>query len=62
MNGYTANFEGAFCEMVKPDKPKNITNIFKNLNSTKEMKYSSFPKEVEDILEDIKVEGVQIVS
>ena len=40
--------------MMKPNKPNTLNKIFENINGTEAMKFSSFPKEVEDIAETIK--------
>ena len=39
-----------------------LNNIFKDIHATKAIKYYSFQKEGEEILDTIKTEGVKIVS
>ena len=48
--------------MMNPNEWKTLNNNFKNLNATQAIKCSSFLKEVEDIVEAIRTEGVWIVS
>ena len=45
MDGYTEISEGDFLKIMKPNKPNDLNNIFKNLNATEAIKYSSSPKE-----------------
>ena len=61
MNGYTETFEGAYHETMNPNEPNNLNKIFKNINSAKAIKSSSFPEEGEEIAE-AKKEGARIVS
>ena len=51
MDSYTKISEGDFRKMMKPNKPNELKKIFKNINATKSIKYSSSQKEVEYITE-----------
>ena len=57
MNGYTTQFEVAFCKMVKSNEPNTLNNNFKNINATKAMKSSSITKKGEDIADTIVIGG-----
>ena len=46
---------------MTPNEPNTLNKCFETLNAAEAMKYSSFPREVKDIAEVTKEEGVWIV-